>query len=118
MRWLFWLSHSRTLKTEMWGERMAPVARFLCRPIFPPSGVSSGQMKPHCDVCRRRGAMTLEVESRSMLVLRICEMSELNERRSSPWATPSIFVCILEPQFPLNPFSMPSWTMRLEKRFE
>ena len=41
----------------------APIAIFLCKPILPPSGVSTGSTIPHWVVCKRRGPTTFALAS-------------------------------------------------------
>ena len=57
------------------------IARCLCNPTFPPSGVSSGSIIPHCVEFNKRGPTTLALLSISKFNLRNCEIKELKERR-------------------------------------
>ena len=62
----------------------AVIAICLCRPILPPSGVSIGSIKPHCELFNRRGPTTFALASKGKLILRKCEIYvfQLNRFRS------------------------------------
>ena len=40
----------------------------LCKPIFPPSGVSTGSIYPHCDACNNLGPTTFALASNGKLI--------------------------------------------------
>ena len=85
---------------------------FLCNPQFAPSGVSTGSIIPHCELCNRRGLIDFEDESIGKFILRNPEINELYESRLASWTTPIFLVCSTEPQFPLNAFLNPDSTTR------
>ena len=60
------------------------IDKCLCKPILPPSGVSIGSIKPHCDEFNKRGPTTLALESRGKFILRKCEINvyQLNRFKS------------------------------------
>ena len=43
------------------------IAKCLCNPTFPPSGVSTGSIMPHCVLCNKWGPTILEVGSNGKL---------------------------------------------------
>ena len=46
----------------------------LWNPIFPPSGVSTGSINPHCDPCKSLGFTTFAVESIGKLIFLKCDI--------------------------------------------
>ena len=57
------------------------IARCLCKPILPPSGVSTGSINPHCEECNKRGPTTLALESKGRLTFLRRERAELKDKR-------------------------------------
>ena len=49
------------------------IAKCLCRPTLPPSGVSTGSIMPHCDPCNNLGSTTLALESKGKLIFLSCD---------------------------------------------
>ena len=89
------------------------MAKCLCKPMFPPSGVSIGSKNPHCVLCNTRGPTTFTLASNGRFVLRKWLSAELKDKRFKSCTTPTRFVCSLSPQLPLNAFLNPASTMRL-----
>ena len=83
----------------------------FCNPILPPSGVSIGSIKPHCDELSKRGPTTLAVESIGKLIFRKWEINVYQLNRFKSCTAPIRFVCASEPQFPLNAFLNPCSTI-------
>ena len=62
------------------------IAKFFTRPIEPPSGVSGGQIIPHCVLCSFLGGTNFEFFSVGVLTRLKCNVLELNGLLCpSPW---------------------------------
>ena len=112
---LFVCNHSIILSAEVPDVMEAAIDMCLCSPTFPPSGVSSGSIIPHCDEWRWRGATTLALASISRLTLRRCDIAELKVNRFRSCTIPTRFVCTAPPQSPFNARFMPDSTILSEK---
>ena len=108
---VFTLSHLIKLRPDDPLVIWVLIAICLCRPIFPPSGVSTGSINPHWDEFNRRGPTTFALESKGKFILRKCEINVYQLRRSKPCTTPRRFVWVSEPQFPLNALRNPFSTV-------
>ena len=53
----------------------AVIERCLCNPIFPPSGVSMGSIRPHCEEFNNLGPTTLALESNGKFNFLKCEIN-------------------------------------------
>ena len=68
------------------------MAKCLCVPILPPSGVSTGSIIPHCDECNNRGPTILALASNGKLIFRRREIYELNDNLFKSCTNPTRFV--------------------------
>ena len=107
---LCFLSQCTILCRGIESDIIVETAKCLCRPICPPSGVSTGSIKPHWDECNSLGATTLAVGSMGRLIFLQWDKAELNDNRLRSWTIPSFVVYSFEPHWPLNAFLNPIWT--------
>ena len=91
---------------------VALIAICLCKPIFPPSGVSSGSIIPHCELCNKCGATTFAVGSNGNIIFLKCEINVNHDNLFKSCTRPTRLVCSDAPQFPLNPTLNPRSTVR------
>ena len=84
------------------------IDKFLCNPIFPPSGVSTGQINPQEEECSLRGSIIFAERDKGKFVLLICEIVPKFDNLFKSWTIPCL--SLLLPQLPfkafLNPFSI------------
>ena len=71
---------------------IALIAKCLCRPTLPPSGVSTGSIMPHCEPCNNLGPTTLALESKGKLIFLSCDIKELKESLLRSCTKPSFLV--------------------------
>ena len=58
---------------------LVEIARCLCSPTLPPSGVSTGSIYPHCEPCNKRGPTTFALASSGKFNFLLCDKAELND---------------------------------------
>ena len=51
----------------------ANILKCLCSPTFPPSGVSTGSIKHHCEECSSLGPITFALASNGRFIFLRCE---------------------------------------------
>ena len=71
---------------------LVDIARCLCKPTLPPSGVSTGSIYPHCEPCNNRGPITFALASSGRFNFLLCEIAELYDNLLRSCTTPGFLV--------------------------